>query len=129
MTKVHGKRYAYKFDFHALMQACQTQGHEHHHAHAAAAAADVQVNGAEGRAKGYTQKCCNYSAMGKGTYGYDCLSIPNAEKATAGMKMNNRVCGSNVGLPLADNEALTADGKQTICSKSTILSCPKCTSY
>ena len=28
MTKVHGKRYAYKFDFHALMQACQTQGHE-----------------------------------------------------------------------------------------------------
>ena len=39
MTKVHGKRYAYKFDFHALMQACQTQGHEHHHAHAAAAAA------------------------------------------------------------------------------------------
>ena len=85
--------------------------------YAAAAAADVQVNGAEGRAKGYTQKCCNYSAMGKGTYGYDCLSIPNAEKATAGMKMNNRVCGSNVGLPLADNEALTADGKQTICSK------------
>ena len=34
MTKVHGKRYAYKFDFHALMQACQTQNHE-----AAAAAA------------------------------------------------------------------------------------------
>ncbi len=34
MTKVHGKRYAYKFDFHALMQACQTQTHE-----AAAAAA------------------------------------------------------------------------------------------
>ena len=29
MTKVHGKRYAYKFDFHALMQACQTQvGHD-----------------------------------------------------------------------------------------------------
>ena len=28
MTKVHGKRYAYKFDFHALMQACQTQSHE-----------------------------------------------------------------------------------------------------
>ena len=25
MTKVHGKRYAYKFDFHALMQACQIQ--------------------------------------------------------------------------------------------------------
>lgn len=28
MTKVHGKRYAYKFDFHALMQACQNQGHD-----------------------------------------------------------------------------------------------------
>ena len=28
MTKVHGKRYAYKFDFHALMQSCQTQGPE-----------------------------------------------------------------------------------------------------
>ena len=28
MTKVHGKRYAYKFDYHALMQACQTQSHE-----------------------------------------------------------------------------------------------------
>ena len=26
MTKVHGKRYAYKFDFHALMAACQSQG-------------------------------------------------------------------------------------------------------
>jgi len=26
MTKVHGKRYAYKFDFHALMAACQAQG-------------------------------------------------------------------------------------------------------
>ncbi|XP_073821097.1 uncharacterized protein [Musca autumnalis] len=25
MTKVHGKRYAYKFDFHGLMIACQTQ--------------------------------------------------------------------------------------------------------
>ncbi|XP_017752447.1 PREDICTED: DNA-binding protein D-ETS-6-like [Eufriesea mexicana] len=25
MTKVHGKRYAYKFDFHGLMMACQTQ--------------------------------------------------------------------------------------------------------
>lgn len=25
MTKVHGKRYAYKFDFHALMQACSSQ--------------------------------------------------------------------------------------------------------
>uniref|UniRef100_A0A1A9WKY6 ETS domain-containing protein n=1 Tax=Glossina brevipalpis TaxID=37001 RepID=A0A1A9WKY6_9MUSC len=25
MTKVHGKRYAYKFDFHGLMAACQTQ--------------------------------------------------------------------------------------------------------
>ena len=25
MTKVHGKRYAYKFDFHAIMQACQIQ--------------------------------------------------------------------------------------------------------
>ncbi|CAB4055971.1 unnamed protein product [Lepeophtheirus salmonis] len=28
MTKVHGKRYAYKFDFHSLMQACHNQGHE-----------------------------------------------------------------------------------------------------
>lgn len=26
MTKVHGKRYAYKFDFHGLMIACQAQG-------------------------------------------------------------------------------------------------------
>lgn len=25
MTKIHGKRYAYKFDFHGLMLACQTQ--------------------------------------------------------------------------------------------------------
>lgn len=25
MTKVHGKRYAYKFDFHGLMSACQAQ--------------------------------------------------------------------------------------------------------
>ena len=25
MTKVHGKRYAYKFDFHGLMMACQAQ--------------------------------------------------------------------------------------------------------
>lgn len=25
MSKVHGKRYAYKFDFHGLMVACQTQ--------------------------------------------------------------------------------------------------------
>ena len=41
MTKVHGKRYAYKFDFHALMQACQTQGHEH----AAAAAAHQGYKG------------------------------------------------------------------------------------
>merc|ERR1719474_937978 len=41
MTKVHGKRYAYKFDFHALMQACQTQGHDH----AAAAAAHQGYKG------------------------------------------------------------------------------------
>lgn len=46
MTKVHGKRYAYKFDFHGLMAACQAQaqGPEagtmmayskyHHHPHA-----------------------------------------------------------------------------------------------
>ncbi|RZC35915.1 Ets domain containing protein, partial [Asbolus verrucosus] len=25
MSKVHGKRYAYKFDFHGLMAACQAQ--------------------------------------------------------------------------------------------------------
>jgi hypothetical protein len=25
MTKVHGKRYAYKFDFHGLMAACHSQ--------------------------------------------------------------------------------------------------------
>ncbi|ALC38534.1 Ets21C, partial [Drosophila busckii] len=46
MTKVHGKRYAYKFDFHGLMAACQAQAqgcdpaasmissykhHQHHH--------------------------------------------------------------------------------------------------
>lgn len=47
MTKVHGKRYAYKFDFHGLMAACQQQAqgdptanmlsaanykyHHHHH--------------------------------------------------------------------------------------------------
>lgn len=46
MTKVHGKRYAYKFDFHGLMAACQAQAqgdpssslmsnyakfHNHHH--------------------------------------------------------------------------------------------------
>ncbi|XP_030565429.1 DNA-binding protein D-ETS-6 [Drosophila novamexicana] len=51
MTKVHGKRYAYKFDFHGLMAACQAQAqgcdpassmissykhHHHHHHHAAA---------------------------------------------------------------------------------------------
>nr|XP_014090996.2 DNA-binding protein D-ETS-6-like [Bactrocera oleae]XP_036222630.1 DNA-binding protein D-ETS-6-like [Bactrocera oleae] len=48
MTKVHGKRYAYKFDFHGLMAACQAQAqgcdpatsmlssykHHHHHSHA-----------------------------------------------------------------------------------------------
>ncbi|TMW50871.1 hypothetical protein DOY81_004058 [Sarcophaga bullata] len=52
MTKVHGKRYAYKFDFHGLMAACQAQAqgcdptttmgmlnpykvphHHHHHPH------------------------------------------------------------------------------------------------
>uniref|UniRef100_A0A1A9ZD09 ETS domain-containing protein n=1 Tax=Glossina pallidipes TaxID=7398 RepID=A0A1A9ZD09_GLOPL len=49
MTKVHGKRYAYKFDFHGLMAACQAQaqgcdpttnmltgykiGHPQHHPH------------------------------------------------------------------------------------------------
>lgn len=50
MTKVHGKRYAYKFDFHGLMAACQAQAQgcdpttsmgmlnpykvpPHHHAH------------------------------------------------------------------------------------------------
>nr|XP_012234028.1 PREDICTED: transcriptional regulator ERG-like [Linepithema humile] len=50
MTKVHGKRYAYKFDFHGLMMACQSQAgivleastssrvtnvtcHPHHQAH------------------------------------------------------------------------------------------------
>ncbi|KAM7354596.1 uncharacterized protein ACRADG_006206 [Cochliomyia hominivorax] len=53
MTKVHGKRYAYKFDFHGLMTACQAQAqscdpttsmgmlnpykvspnHAHHHQH------------------------------------------------------------------------------------------------
>lgn len=50
MTKVHGKRYAYKFDFHGLMAACQQQAqggdptanmlsaanykyHHHHHHH------------------------------------------------------------------------------------------------
>lgn len=44
MTKVHGKRYAYKFDFHGLMAACHSQAqgcdpsgsmipkyHPHHH--------------------------------------------------------------------------------------------------
>ncbi|XP_030238534.1 DNA-binding protein D-ETS-6 isoform X2 [Drosophila navojoa] len=55
MTKVHGKRYAYKFDFHGLMAACQAQAqgcdpassmissykhhhHHHHHSHPHAAA-------------------------------------------------------------------------------------------
>ncbi|KAH8266505.1 hypothetical protein KR044_009291 [Drosophila immigrans] len=50
MTKVHGKRYAYKFDFHGLMAACQAQAqgcdpassmissYKHHHHHHAAAA-------------------------------------------------------------------------------------------
>lgn len=49
MTKVHGKRYAYKFDFHVLRMACQSQAgimleastsrvtnancHSHHQAH------------------------------------------------------------------------------------------------
>ncbi|XP_037928309.1 DNA-binding protein D-ETS-6-like [Teleopsis dalmanni] len=44
MTKVHGKRYAYKFDFNSLMAACQAQAHDttatmlssykhHHHNH------------------------------------------------------------------------------------------------
>ncbi|XP_017858491.1 PREDICTED: DNA-binding protein D-ETS-6 isoform X1 [Drosophila arizonae] len=45
MTKVHGKRYAYKFDFHGLMAACQAQAqgcdpassmissYKHHHHH------------------------------------------------------------------------------------------------
>lgn len=27
MSKVHGKRYAYKFDFHGLMAACHSQAH------------------------------------------------------------------------------------------------------
>lgn len=52
MTKVHGKRYAYKFDFHGLKMACQSQAgimleastssrvtnascHPHHQAHRA----------------------------------------------------------------------------------------------
>ncbi|XP_051786982.1 protein FEV [Erpetoichthys calabaricus] len=29
MTKVHGKRYAYKFDFHGLAQVCQPTSTEH----------------------------------------------------------------------------------------------------
>ncbi|XP_005995844.1 protein FEV [Latimeria chalumnae] len=29
MTKVHGKRYAYKFDFHGLAQVCQPSATEH----------------------------------------------------------------------------------------------------
>ena len=33
MTKVHGKRYAYKFDFHGLAQACQPNSGDHHHHH------------------------------------------------------------------------------------------------
>ena len=35
MTKVHGKRYAYKFDFHALMAACQAQGPDSSYKYAA----------------------------------------------------------------------------------------------
>ena len=35
MTKVHGKRYAYKFDFHALMAACQSQGPDSSYKYAA----------------------------------------------------------------------------------------------
>lgn len=46
MTKVHGKRYAYKFDFHGLMMACQAQT-------AAGGAGPVQ-NGTPGMAPGFS---------------------------------------------------------------------------
>lgn len=58
MTKVHGKRYAYKFDFHGLMAACQAQAqggdpsanmiasytkfHQQHHPHSHVMLQNVQ---------------------------------------------------------------------------------------
>lgn len=41
MTKVHGKRYAYKFDFHGLMAACQAQNQSSSSAAVAAAASET----------------------------------------------------------------------------------------
>lgn len=57
MSKVHGKRYAYKFDFHGLMTACSQQQ-----------AQSQASGGVEDRISGYTKYQHHHSELGPALY-------------------------------------------------------------
>ena len=57
MSKVHGKRYAYKFDFHGLMTACSQQQ-----------AQSQASGGVEDRMSGYTKYQHHHSELGPALY-------------------------------------------------------------
>ena len=56
-------------------------------------------------------KCCSYGADGKDVLGYDCASIPGAEKAmTNTMFLPAQFCGRSNGL-------FTTGNAKTVCSR------------
>ena len=82
---------------------------------------DFQVSGKSGVMKGLIMSCGNYGADGKGTGGFDFVSIPAAVKAAMlSMPVPERICGQSKGLVTAD----MATAAKTICSKSAATSDP-----
>ena len=69
---------------------------------------------------GYTMPCCSHGDKGEDVKGYDCISIPGAEKTDGSDIKVSKVCGHKAGL-VTMNGVMSAMGDamghKTICSK------------
>ena len=69
---------------------------------------------------GYTMPCCSHGDKGEDVKGYDCISIPGAQKTDGSDIKVSKVCGHKAGLvtmnavPSAMGDAM---GHKTICSE------------
>ncbi|XP_049940913.1 ETS domain-containing transcription factor ets-5-like [Schistocerca serialis cubense] len=90
MTKVHGKRYAYKFDFHGLMAACQAQAQAQ-----AAAASGGSASGSSGASDGLYKYQAHHSELGPALYPASAL----ADSAAAAAKLLPSTTGVTVPPP------------------------------
>jgi len=77
---------------------------------------DVQVSGKD---MGYTMPCCSHGDKGEDVKGYDCISIPGAEKTDGSDIKVSKVCGHKAGL-VTMNGVMSAMGDamghKTICN-------------